>query len=161
MRYNQSMATRKRMQWSRLKKMLESRFCEKFSDRVQIHMARYTDDEEVGRIWFVLDKQQIFSAGDMASPSHPKWYLEDGCVYYNSPWGRSYLERFLLSYLSLSIEEALASPEELTKALAMFDKRVGKRRLQELAREIEGEPLLVKHFYKIRCQAEELQILQT
>lgn len=161
MRYNQSMATRKRMQWSRLKKMLESRFCEKFSDRVQIHMARYTDDEEVGRMWLVLDKQQVFSVGDIASPSHPIWYLEKGCVYFNTAWGRSRLERLLLPYLSLSIEEALASPQELTKALAMFDKRVGKRRLQELVREIESEPLLVKHFYKIRCQAEELQILQT
>lgn len=140
--------------------MLESRFCEKFSDRVQIHMARYTNDEEVGRVWFVLDKQQIFSAGDMASPSHPKWYLENGCVYFNEAWGRSHLERFLFRYLDLSIEEALTSSEELTKALAMFDKRAGKRRLRILAHQIEDEPLLVKHFYALRCQAEELQTPQ-
>ena len=147
-----------RMQWSRLKKMLESRFCAALSGRVQIHMARYTNDEEVGRMWLVLGKQQILSAGDYSSPSHAVWYLEKGCVYFNSPWGRSHLEMFLLPYLNLSIEEALNSSDELTKALAMFDKRLGKRRLQVLADQMENEPLIVRHFYALRCQAEALPI---
>ncbi len=141
--------------------MLESRFCEKIFGHVQIHAARYTNDEEVGRIWFVLDKRQIFSVGDIASLSHPTWYVEKNCVYYNAVWGRSQLENFLLRYLELSIEEALASSEELTKALAMFDKRVGKRRLQRLAKQIEHEPLLVKHFYALRCEVEKLQTPQS
>ncbi len=147
----------KRVQWSRLKKMLESRFCEAFTGRVQIHTARYTNDQEVGRMWLVLDKQQIFSVGDQPKGSRPTWYLEKGCVYFNSWWGRSHLEGFLLPYLNLSIEEALASPHDLIKALAMFDKRVGKRRLQALAAEMETETLPVKHFYALRCEAEKLQ----
>ena len=151
------MGTKGRMQWSRLKKMLESHFCAALAGRVQIHTARYTNDEEVGRTWIVFDKQQIFSVGDNPSPSRPTWYLEQGCVFFNSSWGRSHLEMFLLPYLDLSIEEALNSPSEFTKALAMFDKRVGKRRLRVLAEQVENEPLVVRHFYAIRCQAEQLQ----
>ncbi len=80
------------MQWSRLKKMIEDRWCNKLAGRVQIYMARYTPDEEVGRMWLVLDKQQIFSAGDNPSPSRPDWFVEGGCVYFNASWGRSQLE---------------------------------------------------------------------
>lgn len=144
------------MQWSRLKKMLESRFCAAFRGRVQIHMARYTHDEEEGRLWMVLEKQEIFSVGDSLSPSRPAWYCKWGCVYYNASWGRSELEHYLLPYLQLSIEEALESPNEFTKALAMLDKRLGKRRLKALAEPMENEALLVRHFYMLRCQAEKL-----
>lgn len=156
-RYNKNMGTVGRMQWSRLKKMLESRFCCAFVGHVHIYMARYTNDEEEGRMWIVLDKQQVFSAGDCLSPSHPTWYCKNGCVYFNASWGRSELEMFLLPYLSLSIEEALVSSQEIIRALAMFDKRLGKRRLKVLADQMENEALLVKHFYEIRCHAEKLK----
>jgi len=66
------------------------------------------------------------------------------------------LEKQLLPFLSLPIEEALDSVQELIKALAMFDKRVGKRRLQLLAHSMLDEPLLVQHFFALRCEAENL-----
>ena len=147
----------RRMQWSRLKKMLEARLCDKLAGRVQIHMARYKSDEESGRMWLVLDKRQIFCAGDDLSPSRPEWFLDGGCAYFNAWWGRSQLEAHLLPSLSLSIEEALASPHEFTRALALLDKRVGKRRLQLMAATMQSEPLLFQHFYALRCQAEELR----
>jgi hypothetical protein len=83
--------------------------------------------------------------------------FEERLRLFQSSWGRSYLERFLFQYLDLSVEEALASSSEFTKALAMFDKRIGKRRLQVLAEQMENEPLVVKHFYALRCQAEGLR----
>jgi len=52
----------------------------------------------------------------------------------------------LKPFLNLPIEEALA----------LFDKRVGERRLQLMATQIHNEPLLVQHFYALRCQAEQL-----
>ena len=144
----------RRIQWSRLKKMIESHFCAALADRVQIHTARYMRDEEVGRIWIVLDKKQIFSVADSASPNRPVWYSKDGCVYWNEHNSRYSCESYLEAYLNYSIEEALASTDELTRALAMFDKRVDKKRLYSLVDEMEKAPLLVKHFYTIRWQAE-------
>ncbi|WP_414044925.1 hypothetical protein ACMGE5_00415 [Macrococcus equi] len=51
-------------------------------------------------------------------------------------------------YPNLSIEEALNSPFELVRAYAMFDRRLGRRRLQNL--DLKDEHPLVKKFYKIR-----------
>jgi hypothetical protein len=121
------------MQWSRLKKMVESRLCLALVGHVQIHTARYTNDEEIGRTWLVLNEQEIFSVGDDPSLSRPAWYYNKGCVYCNASYGRSHLEMFLLPYLNLSIDEALTSPHEFDRALAMFDNRIGKRRLKDIA----------------------------
>jgi hypothetical protein len=133
--------------------MFESHFCAALADRVQIHTARYMSDEEVGRIWIVLDKKQIFSAADNASPNRPFWYSKDGCVYWNEYNSRYSCESRLEDYLNYSIEEALASTDELIRAFAMFDKRVGKRRLHSFIEEMKNAPMLVQHFYAIRCQA--------
>jgi hypothetical protein len=40
------------------------------------------------------------------------------------------------------------------QALAMFDRRVGKRRLAKMS--VENEHPLVRKFYELRCQAEGL-----
>jgi hypothetical protein len=137
--------------------MIESHFCESLAGRVQIHTARYGSDEETGRIWIVLDKKQIFSVTDNSSPNRPLWYSKDGCVYLNTGWARERCENHLMSYLNYSIEEALASADEVIKALAMFDKRVGKRRLHSFVDEMASAPLLVRHFYAIRCHAERIE----
>jgi len=137
--------------------MIESHFCAALADRVQIQTARYGSDEEVGRIWIVLDKKQIFSVADSASPNRPVWYSKDGCVYWNEYNSRYSCESYLEAYLNYSIEEALASIDEVTKALAMFDKRVGKRRLYSFVDEMANAPLLVRHFYAIRCRAEGIE----
>jgi hypothetical protein len=63
----------------------------------------------------------------------------------------------LEAYLNYSIEKALASTNELTRAFAMFDKRVGKRRLHSFVDEMTSAPLLVRHFYAIRCHAEGIE----
>lgn len=144
------------MQWSRLKKMLEGRVCDALKGHVHIYAARYTRDEEVGRLWMVLDKRQVFSSGDGFSPTHPEWHIKNGCVYFNRIVGRDLSEKALVSYIELSIEEALTSSQYLIKALAMFDKRVGKRRLALLSHSMPDEPLLVQHFFALRCEAENL-----
>jgi hypothetical protein len=134
--------------------MIESHFCAALADRVKIHLAPYVNDEEARRIYIVLDKKQVFSVADNSSPEHPDWYSKDGCVYLNSDKADEECVVRLKSYLNYSIEEALGSTDELVRAMAMFDKRVDKRRLYSLMDEMESAPLLVKHFYTIRWQAE-------
>ncbi|WP_407271027.1 nonribosomal peptide synthetase [Radiobacillus sp. PE A8.2] len=59
----------------------------------------------------------------------------------------------LLHYHCLSIEQALNSDHTIVKAYAMFDRRLGKRKLLKLMPVTVGHPLIAK-FYSIRCTIE-------
>jgi len=63
------------------------------------------------------------------------------------------VERFLNS----TIEESLKSDNSIVKALALIDRRVGKRTLNRLKESIKDESELVKYFYRLRCEAEQMQ----
>jgi hypothetical protein len=65
---------------------------------------------------------------------------------------RSFYEA-LHQYRSLSIDDAIVSDTMLTRALAMTDRRLGKRRLQSLKMRADEHPL-VRLLYAIRCEAE-------
>ncbi|ASM72194.1 hypothetical protein SULPSESMR1_01374 [Pseudosulfitobacter pseudonitzschiae] len=65
------------------------------------------------------------------------------------------LEEFnstLFEYLNLSIEEILGSDQMVLRALGMFDKRLGKRRLKSL--NLSSDHELVQSFFRIRCAFE-------
>jgi len=68
---------------------------------------------------------------------------------------RDNFERAVEVYLDSPIETSLASDDPIVKALAMFDRRLGKRRLQKLDLG-ETEHPMVKQFYMLRCEAEGL-----
>ena len=51
-----------------------------------------------------------------------------------------------------SIEQLLASPDSLVRALAMLDRRLGKRRLASF--DLKSEHSLVVGFHHLRCEAE-------
>lgn len=61
----------------------------------------------------------------------------------------------LMPYGSLSIDEAMHADHVWTRAYAMFDRRLGKRRLGQLVIGEETHPMVAK-FYDIRCRAEGL-----
>ncbi|MFP3917584.1 nonribosomal peptide synthetase [Lysinibacillus telephonicus] len=62
-----------------------------------------------------------------------------------------HLYKAFMEYPNLSINEALSSKDSFTRAFALFDRRVGKRRLLKM--ETLQHPLEQK-FYAIRCKAE-------
>lgn len=150
------------MQWSRLKKMIESRFCDALAGRIQIHTTRYTKDEEIGRFWIAFDGQTIFSAHDAPGAGSLGWLVKESseaatpsCVYWNRINGRYACEYSLKVYLNSSIEEAIETSDPIMRALALLDKRVGKRRLISFVPTEEDAPI-VKHFYMLRCAVEGL-----
>ncbi|WP_316572958.1 hypothetical protein [Neobacillus sp. YIM B06451] len=53
----------------------------------------------------------------------------------------------------MSIDEAMNSENIIIKAYSMFDRRLGKRRLEKLEFTKETHPLIMD-FYKIRCDVE-------
>lgn len=56
-------------------------------------------------------------------------------------------------YPQLSIDNALNSESVIIKAIAMLDKRLGKRKLKNLKYSSNVNPLILG-FYKLRCEAE-------
>ena len=66
---------------------------------------------------------------------------------------------FLL-YHTLSIEDALNSENVIIQAFAMFDRRLGKRRLRTNDLDNQTNPLILR-FYQIRCEVEGIQLPKT
>ena len=61
----------------------------------------------------------------------------------------------LFDYLNLSIDQIVESDKMIIRALGMFDRRLGKRRLQTM--NVDDEQELVRHFHCIRCVFEGVQ----
>src|SRR5687767_11821499 len=143
------------MQWSRLKSLVESRFCDALRGRLELRSTRYrgTHDDE-GRAWITFDKKEVFSACSLTGWAEEarvarKLQAANRCLDYTDPQqysgyreayerageivqGRGIFTQFqfydaLNSYLNLSVEDALASPEAVIRALSMVDRRLGKR----------------------------------
>ncbi len=63
------------------------------------------------------------------------------------------------AYLNRPIKESLESiDDEIRKALAILDRRVGKRTLRSLASRMGKEPALVRLFCAFRCRAEGIPV---
>lgn len=61
------------------------------------------------------------------------------------------------AFLNSPIEESLKSDNPIIKSLAVIDKRVGKRTLSKLKEPMKDEKSeLVRYFYKLRCEAENI-----
>ena len=128
------------MRWSRLKSSIDAFRAPSVRDRVALYQARYRyTREEVGRIWVTVDGREVASF-DTSAPYDDYQALADLEVYLANP-----------------IDEALASPSPLLRALAGVDRRVGKRRLRTLDVG-PGEHPLVRELYGLRCEAEEIEI---
>ena len=124
------------MRWSQLKSQIEALRAPALKKRVGLHQARYRYTlEQVGRIWLTIDGREV------ASFDASREFVE----------GQALAD--LKRYLRLSIEDALTSDRPLVRALAVIDRRVGKRRLRSLEIGPEEHPL-IREFYQLRCEAE-------
>lgn len=161
------------MQWSRLKRNIESFFADSVKGRVGLHSTRYrTMHDHDGRAWITLDGEEIVNmvhvwkwlrrvdqrATSLAGKS-VRWHhddprvkaaeaqLEDECIFTQSHLGGAMHE-----YQSLSIADILESDNPIIRAIGMLDRRVGIRRL----RKIDGprEHALVRATHMFRCRAE-------
>jgi hypothetical protein len=161
------------MRWSKLKQQIEARFADSVRTHAAIHITRYGPgvSSTMTRGWLTWDGAEVFTFSTIAwlqaehteaanslvsdKPISISDQLEQHGVF-----SRFDLTDAVTTYLSLSIERALSSPDPIIRALAMFDRRVGKRRLQQFAIDDMTHPF-VKQLYDLRCQAEHLSIAET
>ncbi|MEM6467235.1 MAG: hypothetical protein AAF679_12140 [Pseudomonadota bacterium] len=172
------------MRWSKLKQRIEEGFAEKVKGRVEVWSTRYrkAHDEE-GEAWITIDGGRVNSMGSLTYLV--EWYersralqKERDCLDHRDrervegyraaqkevetqlrAEGVIPLEEFndaLSEYLNLSFEQILKSDQMIVRALGMFDKRLGKRRLASM--DVSEEHELIQGFYRVRCAFEGLRI---
>jgi hypothetical protein len=159
--------------WSKLKRSVEALLAESVKGRLQFYITRYGPGEStiMTRAWITWDGQEIMNFSSIqwleaqqalvaqiqaeggastraAVSQDAKEVLEAQGVY--SQWDFS---AALAEYITLSIDEALSSPHLLIRAWALFDRRLGKKRLRAMQL-TERDPAFVHHWYQLRCQAE-------
>jgi hypothetical protein len=133
------------MAWSKLKAKIEDRFATSLRKRVAIHMTSYHEAGWLeGRGWLLIDKEQLPLAAT----------LPYGAPRASGEHDRPSLHAVLVAYLDLSLAGALASEEPIHRALAMIDRRLGRRRFEGL-RLGDNEHPIVRQLYEVRAAAEE------
>lgn len=172
------------MQWSKLKQMVKARLAPSVAKRVDFHCARYRHAADGdGRCWITVDGKEVADfcqfrasiayfrlaaqlrevagAVNYRDPAQGDAYREAGqqaveIVHRQGVYNQFEFYQALERYLSLSLEDALASPVLPIRALAVLDRRLGKRRLRTL-RLSDGEHALVRALFALRCEAEQIE----
>ena len=125
------------MRWSQLKHRVESTFADEVRGRVQLYTTHYRGGSSFihgfeRHSWITIDGKPIInmhrhqSAGDIYPDHGDPRRFEIGMYSY---WD---LPAAAWEYLNLSIDNALASENTVIRALAMLEKRHGRRRLMTL-----------------------------
>lgn len=167
--------------WSQLKKAVESLFAEKMRGRVELRATSYGhySYDKPGRASIAIDGEEVWSfCSFVAGKAH--WDLTRGAkltdelyatlakeggverglnrlAYEECPKNGVLTKQefygFIFEYLSMSHSEALQSDNIIFLAMAILDRRLGKRRIPDLCDRYQAHPLL-KRLYDFRCEVE-------
>ena len=139
------------MKWSKLKSEIEARFCDSMQKRVTINSTRYGNCT-CGHAWITLDKEIIanfctrafWNTNPNFDETNQKWLQGNSINEDNKKYGKlenSYGElsrqdvyESCWEFLhDLSIDQAIQSENPLIQSLSVIDKRLGKRKIIEIA----------------------------
>ena len=165
------------MRWSKLKQRFEDGLADSAKGRVEVWTTRYrkAHDQE-GEGWITIDGQRVHSMGSKTQmiefyERSRQLQEERSCLdYRDREQFDCYLEAqkevetqlrgegviplwefndALFDYLNMSLEQILGSDQMIIRALGMFDKRLGKRRLASM--DVSGQHELIQSFFLVRC----------
>jgi hypothetical protein len=161
------------MQWSKLKTRLKALICPELQNRIDFHVTRYREATDFGtEAWITVDGIKVFGGGHYHRfvPECQEWHRrvpEINSLPYPRPElkaiGQEIAEALdeqeihdteqivgaMRRYLDLSIRDALQSDNPFIKALAMVDKRTGKKTMEKMQLQ-DNEHSLVRRFYELR-----------
>lgn len=156
------------MQWSKLKSDIKGFICPELKDVIDFHVTQYRKAHGwISESWITVNGEKIFNCGSRTYARESAYELfrhqessadvEDG----EAVWDlKEVLKRrgihepqdmgeAMRAYLDMPVAEALKSDNPFIKALALVDRRVGKRTIEEIEIE-DSEHSLVKAFYELR-----------
>jgi hypothetical protein len=152
------------MRWTKLKQRIEERLADSVRDRVVFHMTsyRHAHDGE-GRAWITIDGKEVANMcywranleGEYRPEPVPTIFgtelpPQDGIM------RPSLFAQSLFRYLSMSIDDAFKSNNFLIRAVALLDRRMGRRRLEKVSLQADDQEL-VQMFFDLRLKAEGLR----
>lgn len=131
--------------WSGLSKWLRESLCDELRGRITYFLTRYHKvHDSYGRAAILLDGNELVCFSWIAV-----------C--------RQEADVAALAFRSLSIADALASEDYIVKILAILDRRVGRRTLQQIADagDYRAYPQWVRQFYELRLAETRLDAAKT
>lgn len=148
--------------WSYIRQKLEQEYlAECLKGRIQYFVTTYRESHDrEGKAVIRLDGKEIVK-GDY-------WHFTNADRFAYTHADADRLERgafdqhsFYAAFAELngqSIDESLASDNLLVRIFAVLDRRTGKRRLIAMQEQMQHEPELLQFFYRLRTEAEGLEI---
>ncbi|MEM8782011.1 MAG: hypothetical protein AAGE65_04055 [Planctomycetota bacterium] len=166
------------MQWSKVKSRWKELLAESVADRVDLHLSQYrrAHDGE-GDAWFTFDRSEVlrFTNVDIVDWRESQQrdallkmgkHLEYGINEIGKSshvtstsdlprdwqFSQSDLLRALFFWINKPLEKSLACEHPLPRALAMLDRRVGKRRLKAFHPQLDFRVVSVLHDVRMQCE---------
>jgi hypothetical protein len=172
------------MQWSKAKARVEQLFAPSVAGRVELRTANYRKAPDMeGRGWITVEGAEVYNfcthrylldrhmieSGIREANDATNWRdPEQSDAYYaagddtqqilerRGVVSQGFFEQSIEAYPTLSIDDALQSSNFIHRALAMVDRRLGKRRLKSLTFRTDEHPLVWK-LYEYRCASEGIE----
>ena len=159
--------------WSSIRYKLENEYLAlSLRGRIQYFVTRYkfSHDQE-GRAAILLDGKEVLRGNYYNKFLKSDLFPRDEKYSHRIRNKYSYMDEVALDlgcfdqrcfYSSFeefdnqSIDESLKSDNLFVRIFAIFDRRIGKRRLLKIREEIENEPEIIQFFYNVRVEAEHL-----
>ncbi len=158
------------MKWSKLRKELKDRLADNLKDRLDYHLTTYKNSTGyLGRAWITYDGKEILNFSNQDTWNEYKSYSNelaethyvsheeikmdernDGNIMEKGEFSKYDFAENAFRFLNLNVQEAVKSPNPILKALAVVDKRIGKRTLNELNKS-ESHPM-IKHLIELRTE---------
>ena len=143
------------MKWSKLKEMIESGFANSVKSRIKIFSTRYTiASYSMARAWITLDNHEIINFSTIESEqihkavynevtgskcaSHPSSPIDERdpeLILEKGEFSRQDFHEACFKFLNINFNDALRHANPIVQMLAFFDRRFGKRRLNEFSEE--------------------------
>lgn len=153
------------MQWSKIRLRLRDLLAPDLKPRVDYRLTSYREHEDPAHeVWITVDKVRVFSASccGYMNALNDLWYQQQltdrdrirEILTSRESHDACDVVRSFRAYLDSELRAALTSADPIHRALAIVDRRVGKRTLATLR--ISGtDHSLVRAFYSLRTKAHE------
>ena len=163
--------------WSGIRKILEQdRLAPSLRGRVSYFITRYREaHDDQGRLAILVEGKELFKANPWSSKTGQwiDWHEVkkqfpslDYTELATKAWNLNLREGFgdcgdfyraFEEYDTQDVEKSLISENPLVRAMAILDRRVGKRRLKRLMEQgFSHEPQWLQAIYRLRLEAEEI-----
>lgn len=156
------------MKWSKLRKLLKDRLADNLKNRLDYNLTTYKNSTGfIGRAWITWDGKETINFSNQDTWNQYQSYSNEtaethyishkkiddaerteGNVIEKGEFSKYDFAENAFKFLNTNVQDALKSDNIILKALAVVDKKTGKRTLTELSK-LENHPM-IKYLIELR-----------